>query len=66
VARFTDRLRGFCSVNPLKDYALEEITRCARDPRLRSGLKMHFGNSDVDLGDAKHVARLLDVAPYMR
>ena len=46
-----DRLVAFCSVNPLKDYALEEIARCGRDPRLSAGLKLHFGNSDVNLTD---------------
>jgi uncharacterized protein len=61
VARYPDRLRGFCSINPLKDYALEEIDRCARDARLRSGLKMHFGNSDVMLDNPEHVARLRSV-----
>jgi uncharacterized protein len=60
-ARFPDRLRAFCSVNPLKAYALEEIARCAKDPRLRIGLKMHFGNSDVDLANAQHVARLREL-----
>ena len=58
VARFPDRLRGFCGVNPLKDYALDEIARCARDPRLRTGLKLHFGNSDVLLDDPQHIAQL--------
>jgi uncharacterized protein len=58
VARWPNRLIGFCSVNPLKDYALEEIARCATDPRLNSGLKLHFGNSDVDLADAKQVEQL--------
>jgi len=58
VAQFPDRLVGFCGVNPLKDYALEEITRCAKDPHLRSGLKLHFGNSDVDVENAAHVDRL--------
>ena len=58
VARFPDRLRGFCSVNPLKDYALEEIARCAMDPQLRHGLKMHFGNSDVLLDTPDHLARV--------
>ena len=45
-------MRGFCSVNPLKDYAIEELARCAKDPQLQLhiGLKLHFGNSDVDLG----------------
>src|SRR5215472_10007404 len=51
VARYPDRLIGFCSVNPLKAYAVVEINRCARDPNLRTGLKLHFGNSDVDVDD---------------
>jgi predicted TIM-barrel fold metal-dependent hydrolase len=58
VALYPGRLWGFCSINPLKDYALEEIARCARDPILRTGLKMHFGNSDVDLDNPQHVAKL--------
>ena len=58
VARYPDRLRGMCSVNPLKDYALEEIARCTTDVQLRNGLKMHFGNSDVLLDNPDHVSRL--------
>jgi len=58
VARFPDRLRGFCGVNPLKDYALDEIARCAKDVGLRTGLKLHFGNSDVQLDNPEHVRRL--------
>src|SRR5580765_2416601 len=58
VARYPNRLRGLCGVNPLKDYAPDEIARCARDPSLRSGLKLHFGNSDVDLDNPAHVQRL--------
>jgi uncharacterized protein len=61
VAQYPDRLRGFCSVNPLKDYALDEIARCGKDEHLRRGLKMHFGNSDVDLSNADHVGRLKQV-----
>jgi len=29
---------------PLKPYAAEEINRCAKNPNLRTGLKLHFGN----------------------
>lgn len=58
VALYPTRLRGFCGVNPLKDYALQEIARCAKDPQLRAGLKLHFGNSDVDLDNAAHVTQL--------
>ena len=49
---------AFWSVNPLRAYALDEIARCAKDPNLRTGLKLHFGNSDVDLDNPEHVARL--------
>jgi uncharacterized protein len=58
IAPFGDRLVGFCGLNPLKPYALEEIDRCAHIPQLRSGLKLHFGNSDVDLTNADHVKQL--------
>lgn len=58
VAQYSNRLSGFCSVNPLKDYALEEIARCAQDPHLRTGLKLHFGNSDVRLEDPEHLNQL--------
>ena len=58
VARFPDRLRGFCGGNPLKDYALGELARCAKDRWLHFGLKLHFGNSDVDLDNPEHVQQL--------
>ena len=61
VAGFPDRLRAFCGVDPLKDYALSEIARCANDTYLHYGLKLHFGNSDVDLDNPEHVARLRQV-----
>lgn len=57
-ARYPDRLVAFCGVNPLKDYALQEIDRCARDARLRRGLKLHFGNSDVELDKPGHVEQM--------
>lgn len=57
-AKYPGRLIAFCSVNPLRDYALAEIERCAADPRLRNGLKMQFGNSRVNLENAGHVAQL--------
>ena len=58
VARFPDRLRGFCGLNPLRDYALDEIARCSANRSLRSGIKLHFGNSDVDLDNPDHIVRL--------
>jgi predicted TIM-barrel fold metal-dependent hydrolase len=61
VARFPDRLRGFCGFNPLRDYALRELIRCVQDPRLHYGVKLHFGNSDVDLDNSEHVQRIRQV-----
>ena len=58
VARFPSRLTGFCGLNPLKDYALEELARCAADPNLRRGVKLHFGNSIVDYHNPEHIARV--------
>src|SRR5687768_14129752 len=48
-ALFPNRFRAFCAFNPLKDYALGELERCAKDRNLRYGIKLHFGNSDVQL-----------------
>lgn len=58
VAEYPGRLRAFCGVDPLKDYALEEIARCAKDAYLHFGLKLHFGNSDVDMDQPQEVAKV--------
>jgi len=61
VAQYPDRLRAFCSFNPLKPYALEELARCSKDRQLHYGLKLHFGNSDVDLDNPNDVAQVRKV-----
>lgn len=60
VAAHPDRLTAFFSVNPLAEYAFDEIERCAEKPEL-TGLKLHLGNSNLDLADTAHVSRLRDV-----
>src|SRR5918999_779180 len=57
-AEYAERLRAFCGFNPLEDYALRELERCARHPGLRRGIKLHFGNSDVQLENPAHVEQL--------
>jgi predicted TIM-barrel fold metal-dependent hydrolase len=57
-AEYPERLIAFCSFNPLEDYALDELARCARSPGLRHGIKLHFGNSDVQLDNPEHVEQL--------
>src|ERR1041385_364369 len=61
VAQYPDRLRAFCSFNPLKPYALEELARCSKDRQLHYGLKLHFGNSDVDLDNPDNIAQVRKV-----
>lgn len=57
VARFPSRLVGSCSFNPLKDYALEELNRCAKLPQIK-GLKFHFADSGVDLRKPEHIEKV--------
>jgi uncharacterized protein len=54
IARHPERLVGFCSFNPLSKYAMEELDRCGSFTNAR-GIKLHFGNADVDLLDPAHV-----------
>jgi predicted TIM-barrel fold metal-dependent hydrolase len=60
-AKYPRRLVAFCGFNPLKDYALAELERCARDARFGRGIKLQFGASDVDLADPADVAKVRGV-----
>ena len=51
------RLIGFCSANPLRDAALQELERCLGLPGM-AGIKVHMGNSGVTLRDPAHLARI--------
>jgi len=57
-AQYPERLVAFCGLNPLADHALAELERCAADPALRRGIKLHLGNSDVQLDDPVHLDKL--------
>jgi len=57
-AKYPKRLVAFCSFNPLKEYALGELARCAGAKRFGRGIKLQFGSSDVDLDDPIDVAML--------
>jgi predicted TIM-barrel fold metal-dependent hydrolase len=61
VKPYRDRLAGVCGVDPLRDYALAEIERCSHNPYLNSAVKLHFGNSDVDLDNPEQVDKLRQV-----
>ena len=60
-ARHPNRLVALCSFNPLKDYALLELGRCATSPGFGRGIKLDFAASDVQLDEPGHVERLRQV-----
>jgi predicted TIM-barrel fold metal-dependent hydrolase len=60
-ALFPKRLIAFCGFNPLKEYALNELARCAKSPALRHGIKLHFGSSDVQTEIPEHFEKLKKV-----
>ena len=57
VAKFPDRLIGFCGINPLVASALDEIDRCLALPGM-VGIKLHLETSGVDMTSAADVAAL--------
>lgn len=57
-ALYPKRLRAMCGVNPLSGYALEELARCSSAPGFARGMKLHFGNSDVQLDNPAHLAQM--------
>jgi predicted TIM-barrel fold metal-dependent hydrolase len=54
------RLVGFCSVNPVRNYALAAIEHCAAIG-LRGGLKMHLANAKFRFDDPVQVQQLCNV-----
>ena len=57
-AKFPQRLVMYCSFNPLKDYAMAELERCAADKRFGRGIKLQFGSSLVNLADPAQVEQV--------
>lgn len=52
-ARFPGRLIPFCGVNPLMDFAIAEVERCAKIPSV-AGIKVHFANAGIHLDNPEH------------
>lgn len=61
VARHPGRLVAFCGISPLRDYAVPELRRCARELGMK-GIKMHFRSDRVDIvGNPRHAEKLRQV-----
>lgn len=59
-SKYPDRLVAFCSFNPLADYALKEMKRCAQSAHLE-GIKLHLASAQLDLRNREHVRTLEEV-----
>ncbi|MBA2390853.1 MAG: amidohydrolase family protein [Geodermatophilaceae bacterium] len=57
VTRNAPHLIGFCSANPLRPVALEELERCLGLQGM-TGIKVHLGNAGITLRDPAHLARI--------
>ena len=57
VGQFPSRLVAFCSVNPLRDYALAELERCASSKKF-IGLKIHLNAAQLNFQDPAEVAKV--------
>jgi uncharacterized protein len=57
VAKYPDRLVMACGINPLRDFAVDELVRCSKLPHV-VGMKMNFGDAGVDFVNAGHMTRL--------
>ena len=60
VAKSGGRLIGFCSANPMREAALQELERCLTLPGM-IGIKQHMGNGGVTLRDSSHLRRMQQV-----
>jgi predicted TIM-barrel fold metal-dependent hydrolase len=60
VVKNAPRLIGFCSANPLRPVALEELDRCLGLPGM-TGIKVHMGNAGITLRDPAHLARMQEL-----
>jgi uncharacterized protein len=57
VARYPDRLILACAVNPLKDYAIPELERCAKTLKAKA-MKLNFGDSGVSFDNPEHMEKV--------
>ncbi len=63
VAKSPSRFIGFYSVNPLREYAFEELRRCRANPNL-TGLKLHLPTCEMNLDNRMHAASLHQVLAW--
>ena len=59
---FGKRVRPFCSVNPIRDFALAEVKRCKKNGAF--GIKFHHNANQIYLTEPEHVKKIFPVWEY--
>ncbi|MFZ5989065.1 MAG: amidohydrolase family protein [Bacillota bacterium] len=62
-AKYPDRLIPLFSLNPLKNYALQEMDRCFDELKMPA-MKLHFATSNIDLRDPVHLNKVEKVLAH--
>lgn len=57
-AEYPERLVALCSVDPLKDYALAELARCAASAEFGRAIRLQPAAGGVQLDDPEQIERL--------
>lgn len=60
--KYPQRLTAIFSINPMREYAKEEIDRCVK--KGFKAMKLHLGSSNVNIHDAAQLTILTDILKY--
>lgn len=61
--RSPKNIKAFCGINPLKNYALEEVKRCHKTLKA-DGLKIHSNANQLYLTEPEHLAKIKPIYEY--
>jgi predicted TIM-barrel fold metal-dependent hydrolase len=61
--KYPKKIRAFCSVDPLREYALEELERCRTKLKM-DGIKIHHNANQVYLTEPEHLAKVKKVFEF--
>jgi len=61
--KYPKKIRAFCSVDPLRDYALDELERCRTKLKM-DGIKLHHNANQVYLTVPDHLAKVKRVFEF--
>ena len=61
--KYPKKVKAYCSVDPLREYALEELERCRTRLKM-DGIKLHHNANQVYLTEPEHLAKVKKVFEF--